>query len=608
MIAGMVEHDGHLALAIHLAKAGDNERTVFRTHGLSADTITGAIAELGMMALGCRTSKPLLHSWASPSRNYSEADWDKHRAAFEAEFGLVGFPCVEVFHLKYGKGGRTASHVHRVYLRVDIDGKAVRTSHSAVRQEKVSRIAEFMAGERFTAGCFNRAVITRLRQEGRPDVAEAMVRGGLAKAEVTAAPSSAERAMAERLHDLAADEVWRRAAAAWRRSDTGAAFKAALADSGLRLAMGEKCSVLVTPAGAIHPLLRAINKGGERQNGPTIRKAVLDVRLQGLTLPAAGDLAPVPGFDAGVFSISNLDRIPVQSTPELPVPVVQAEAASLPMDAVRILTKEQEAVLLELDNVLHSAAADRAQTIRQAIEAEVIEEVRRRKQHAALRLRVSAEQATWELPGIGIPGWRDRYRAELAGLPRKYGPYLQWVDRLDENRRQVTLTSGATVTLAPDRAWTATSGSNGVIPVMIAHAREQGWTSLTISGGPQWRAQMARAATRAGLAIADTDLQEMVGAERLRMEQEALVASWWRCRNTLAQATAEHRHSALLALFSTLEQITVADPDLTEHLTDDGQRSALAADLAHYDRYSIAQKTEMARENDFPLGPGMRPQ
>ena len=148
MIGGMTEHDGHPALAAHLAKFGDNESISIRTHGLSAATITEAIAELRLMALGCRTTKPLIHSWASPGIGYSEADWDHHRAAFEAEFGLEGFPCLEVFHHKLGNGGRTARHVHRVYLRIDVDGRAVRTSHSAIRQEKVSRVAEHATGER----------------------------------------------------------------------------------------------------------------------------------------------------------------------------------------------------------------------------------------------------------------------------------------------------------------------------------------------------------------------------------------------------------------------------------------------------------------------------
>ena len=600
MIGGMVLHDGHQALATHLARVDDNERIFLRTRGLSADTIADAIAELGLMALGCRASKPLIHSWASPSMTYSDADWDRHREAFEGEFGLTGFPCLEVFHLKYGEGGRTASHVHRIYLRVDLDGRAVPTSHSAARQEKVSRISEFMASERFTSGVFNASIISRLREEGRPEIADAMVRAGLDKTKAVAAPTSAERATAERLEDLAVDEVWRRCAVAWRRSDSGMAFSAAVAESGLRLAQGEKCPVIVTPAGAAHPLLRAINKGGERLNGQAIRKAELAARLNGLVLPAARKLLPIVGFEAGVFSVINLDRVPVPA-PEQPAPLAQKEpVAPDAIDRVPELTAEQDAALAELDNALHSAAALRARDMRREIEAEIVEEVKRRRQHEALRLRIEVEKATWDLPGIGIPDWRDRYRAELAGLPAKYGPHLQWVDRLDAKRRQVTLKSGATLTLAPDRTWTTQLANIDVIPVMIAHARKRGWSGITITGEPEWREQMARAATRAGVVVVGAELQDVVAAERIHMRQAALVESWWHCRADLARSPPETRHVVLESLLHVLEQIALDETDLADRIVDAGQRRALAADLARYQRLKRARAEGLVSETGPP--------
>lgn len=596
MIGGLVLHDGHPALATHLARVDVNEGISMRSHGLSATTIADAIAELRLMALGCRTSKPLIHAWASPSTTYSDADWDMHREAFEVEFGLVGFPCLEVFHLKFGEGGRTASHVHRVYLRIDLNGRASSTSHSAARQEKVSRVAEFTAGERFTSGVFNKSIIARLREEGRPEIADAMVRAGLDKTIAAAASTSAERAMAERLEDLAVDEVWRRCAAAWRRSDSGAAFAAALAESGLRLAQGEKSPVVVTQAGAVYPLLRAINKGGERQNGQAIRTADLAARLKSTVLPAALELPPIVGFEAGVFAVANLDRLPV---PGVVRPALLADQDAAAPDACHRtpdLTLEQQAALAELENALHSAAALRAREIRQQIETEIVEEVRRRRQHDVLRLRIETEAATWALPGIGIPDWRDRYRAELAGLPAQYGPHLKWVDRLDAEQRQVTLKSGATLTLAPDRAWSAQSASIDVIPVMIAHAQERGWSSITITGEPEWREQMAQAATRAGLAVAGDDLQGVVSAERLHMHQEALVVSWWHCRADLGRSSPETLHAALDNFLRVLEQIARDETELVHRIIDVNQQKSLAADLGRYQRIKRASAEGVASE------------
>ncbi len=599
MIGGLVLHDGHPALAIHLARTDDNERIVVRTHGLSATTIADAIAELRLMALGCRTRKPIIHSWASPSTTYSDADWERHREEFEAEFRLVGFPCLEVLHLKYGEGGRTACHVHRVYLRIDHDGRAVSTSHSAARQEKVSRISEFLAGERFTSGVFNKPVISRLREEGRPEIADAMVRAGLDKRTTAATSTSAERSAAERLEDLAVDEVWRRCAVAWRRSDSGTAFVAALAETGLRLAQGDKCPVVVTPAGATYPVLRAINKSGERQNGQAIRKADLADRLKGVVLPSARELLPFAGFEAGVFAIINLDRVPVPA-PGQPEPMTDGEvAATRAVYRPSELTVEQEAALAELDNAFHSAAALRACKIRQQIENQIVEEVRRRR-HEALRLRIAAEKAAWDLPGIGVPDWRDRYRAELAGLPAQYGPHLKWVEQLDAERRQVTLKSGAILTLAPARTWTTQSANLDVIPVMIAHARRRGWSSITVTGNPEWRDEMARAATRAGLAVVGDELKHIVVSERLHMHQETLVASWLDERAALARSGQETRQEALSRLLRVLKQIAEDETDLVGRIIDPGEQEALASDLIHYRRITQARAQEVAAESSSP--------
>lgn len=279
-----------------------------RTHGLSAESIADALAELRSMAWGSRTAKPLIHAWASPSRTYSNIDWEKHRTEFEREFNLEGSPCLEVFHTKFGKGGRAASHVHRVYLRLDVEGKAIPISYSAMRQEKVSRVAEYSSGERLTSGRFNTAVIARLIKEGRRDVADAMVRAGLSELRANTAPTSAERAMTERLEDLASDEVWRRVAQAWASSDTPRAFKSLLLDSGLRLAMGNKCPVAVTARGAVHPLLRAINRGRKRDGLHMIKKAELNRRVGDILLPPAEEIGRVPSASPQLFAITGLER------------------------------------------------------------------------------------------------------------------------------------------------------------------------------------------------------------------------------------------------------------------------------------------------------------
>jgi hypothetical protein len=587
MIGTMIEHDGDGVLAIHLAKLDDNETISFRTEGLSARTIVDAVSELMLMATGCRTTKPLIHAMASPSICYSDADWALYWDAFETEFGLQGHPYVQVRHLKFGKGGRTAEHAHRVYLRLDVNGQAIRTDFCAVRVQKVSRIAEFLVGERFTPGKFNRSIVDRLHEDGQHDVADAMVRAGFNENQPTCAPSSAERAMTERLNDFAADEVWRRAATAWRRSDTGAAFVAALAEYDFRLGMGRKCPVLISPGGAVHPLLRAINKGGERQRGEIVRKADLDDRLKEIVLPAATDIEPVPNFDAGLFASVNVDRLPVVQT-QTPTTVDRPQDTA-PTGTVqqRPLTSAQEAALRAMAQAFHSTAADEARAIREAIEAEVSKEVTK-KRARALRSRIQSERASWDMPGIGNIGWRDQYKADLAGLPSRYGAHLTWVDRLDAERRRVVLKSGATILLAPDRAWTDNTASRDTMAVMIAYAKEQGWAQITITGSPQWRDAMARAATRAGLVVADTDLEPTINEERMLIEHDSLIADWTNARNVFVTAPLEQRDAAAQAVMAQLERIA-DQPEVLARISDERQLRRLRADLAALERFTTAR-------------------
>ncbi len=584
MIGGLVEHDGDRALAFHLAKVEDNEIITVSSEGLSARGIGDALDELNLMALGCRSRKPLLHVWASPSRSYSDHDRQTYWSLFEVEYGLEGHPYLEVRHQKLGAGGRTAEHTHRVYLRIDHEGKAVRTNHSAARQEKISRMAEYLAGERFTAGCFNDAVIERLRTDGREDIADAMVAAGLGGKVANTAPTSAERAMAERLGDLAPDEVWRRAAISWARSDSGASFLVALAETGLHLAMGSKCAVLVSPAGAVHPLLRALNKGGERLGSARLRKRDVDLRLRGVILPPVSSIELQMGFAAGPFSIINLDRLPVLRTGEPELADQEDHGAPLHLLKSRPLSAQQEAALLLLDDAPHVVAAEKARAARAAIEREVEQEVL----HKRLRDRVRAETASWEAPGIGLANWRDAYRAELAGLPKGYGPYLRWVEKLDADRRRVILRSGTTVILEPRRGSTDKTGADAVA-VLVEHARTWKCQGITIAGDQQWRRDAAVAATRAGLAVVDADLRPVVEEERSRI----LLEDWWKFRQIFQDAPPEQRHQHTPKLLAHLE--TISRTTGIRDIVPEGLRRMLDDDVAAYERYSQALEKQLPR-------------
>ena len=614
MIGGLVAHDGGPGLAIHVANTEDNEFVEVRTRGLSASTIKGAIAEMLMMAAGCRAEKPLIHSFASPSFDYTEKNWTANRRAFERAFGLEGHPCIEIFHLKYGPGGRVAVHVHRIYLRIRIDGTAVSLSHKAAKQEKVSRISEFMAGERFTSGRYNRSVIEHLLTDGDYEVAAAMLVAGLDKVRARQAPSSKERAMTERLDDLAADEVWRRCYTAWCCSDTGISFKAALLDSGLRLAAGTKCPVVVSGGGAVHPLLRAINNGGARTAGHALRKKDLEARLLGLDLPNARDLEPILGFEPGLFGITGLDRsvplpeaevplaadIEPASLPETPYPD-QELVATIPDQVQQLqLTSAQLEALIALDNDFAGGAAARTAAVRAEIEARIEREIE--EELRSLRARTETEVRAWDLPSIGIPGWRERYKAQLAGLPDQVGSLLAWVEKLDDERSSLTLKSGTKVTLAPEHT-RADHATEDTVEVMIAHAVEQGWTSMTIYGGTKaWQHKMVRSAIRAGIEIVDEHLMPIAKDEKTRMRQDGLLERWLDLRKVYQHAgktVAEDvdARGELLDLFSKLD----TEPDIRLRLDSRQLRTLLAEDLERYRRYRDRQPAHEVPRS--PSGP-----
>jgi len=317
-----------------------------------------------------------------------------------------------------------------------------------------------------------------------------------------------------------------------------------------------------------------------------------------LTLPAVGDLGPLTGFDAGAFAITNLDRLPIQVLPASEGKAEDlSEVAAPRAEPSRQLTAEQAEALLDMERAFYSTAASRAKAAREAIEAEVLEDIARRRKAEALQRRIDAEKATWDLPGIGAVGWRDSYRAELAGLPTRYGTYLRWVERLDAERRRVVLKSGVTVTLAPTRAWSETQAGHDAMAIMIAHARERGWTRVTITGSSSWRHDMARAVSRAGLDVADPDLIATAEAERSRIAGERLIETWWRDRNTFASSPPQDRPAVRDALIATLDGLA-AVADIVE-LADDKRRRVLIADLEAYGR--LRAKPE--REQQPPSGP-----
>jgi hypothetical protein len=289
MIAGALRGAGGRALRAHLANTEANE--VARpgaSRGLVSTSIENMVAEIEDLASHARSRRPLYHVHADPEHAWADQQWDAYWTAFEREFGLENHAFAEAVHVKNGR-----EHRHRVYSLVRPDGTCVRLSHDHARREKLSRLAEVATGARIVPGAHNLAVAAALEREGRLDVVEQMRLAGAIDVErPRALLTPTERQQQERT-GWSKDHAGADLLAAWRASDSGPAFVAALQSRGIRLAQGDQAVVAVNAHGHAWPLQRTLSAAAKAAGAP-LRAAAVNARLRGLTLPALEALRSEP--------------------------------------------------------------------------------------------------------------------------------------------------------------------------------------------------------------------------------------------------------------------------------------------------------------------------
>lgn len=553
---------GGLPLARHLAdQAGNEEVRIVQAQGLIGSSIQDCMVELETLSNGTRAKRPLVHVISSPQFGLSDLQWDTYWTELEDEFGMAGHPFLEVEHLKFGLGGRTARHRHRLYLRIGLDGKAINLSHSAARAEKLSRIAEFAVGEPLVPGRFNRSVIATLRRQGRLDVAEFLESAGLGSTPRPVAVGRAERQQAERLEDLASDEIWKRAWLAWSRTSDGTGFTKSLADAGLTLAAGDKGPVIISPGGAVTSLRRAVTNGAAQARESRVRKCEIDARLVGHILPdlATAQAQPLSSLEKRTNSTVGSDRRPVPSpaTSESVVSYHLSErayglvAAVVPVDdkPMRLTSVQQEA-LSKFSDVLAGGAARLARQLWRVAELAArsrIEHLRakaerkrlhdQRARHALEVVRVIFAMASDpSSPAVGPVSWRESVKAEIANLP-ELGQTIRWVQREEAGQRAIHLTTGEIVRTST-RSATSTGESPASTTIIVAHAKRAGWETVELSGGSaEWRRSAARQMTRAGLKVSNPELHAVARDEAKRIDgPKRLVALWEVARSMTSEA------------------------------------------------------------------------
>ncbi|MGU3663935.1 relaxase/mobilization nuclease domain-containing protein [Methylobacterium sp. A49B] len=286
MISGAMRGRGGDALALHLVKSENDSVEVIPARGLGSEDLVRQLRELVALSSAGRTDQPVYHVHVDPEGWIGDDAAARTRwwAMFETEFRLANQPYCGVVHVKHGR-----RHEHRVYSLVRPSGAVVDLRWDYLRREKVSRIVEFEHGLAPVPSKHARAIERTLRDDGRSDVADWLVASGSTDAErPVAALSPVERLIQERT-GIALDDVRRAALDAWRSSEDGPGFEAALARHGLSLAAGRSGPVVVDGSGTPHLATRLLGAAGKRFEGARIAAATVRARIDKLQLREVKD-------------------------------------------------------------------------------------------------------------------------------------------------------------------------------------------------------------------------------------------------------------------------------------------------------------------------------
>lgn len=276
MISGATRGRGGDKLARHLMKGGQ----AIEPRHLGGEDLKEQLRGLVAGASHGRTGRPVYHVHCDPVGDQAEQMRTRFFELFESEFGLEDQPMCGAVHAS--KDGRP-DHEHRAYSLVRDDGSVIDLSHDYARREKVARIIEHEFGQPFVVGKHNRAVHSVLLIE-RPDVAAAMELAGLLDVDRPSALSPQDRHQQERTK-VSKSEVQAAAWTAWKASDDGKSLETALANSGLRLAQGDKAAVIVDATGNTHPLARLISAAAKAE-GEKIPAKIIKERIANTSLPS----------------------------------------------------------------------------------------------------------------------------------------------------------------------------------------------------------------------------------------------------------------------------------------------------------------------------------
>lgn len=239
------------ALGAHLNKQIAQESRVVAIENAPCRDADEALRYMQALRDGSRATTAFHHVTISPRGPLTDAQRDEAVCRVADALGAADHAFILWEHSEKRRAapGGADRHYHLVLSHVGPSGRALDDSNSYRRLEAVARSLEIDFGERLTHSRRTAAVADELRRSGRDDVADAII-SVAPPTPPTSSTSSKKRAAAERQGiDLpAAQESVRNA---WAASDNPAAFRAALADTGLTVDAGRKAGVYVVRAGEI---------------------------------------------------------------------------------------------------------------------------------------------------------------------------------------------------------------------------------------------------------------------------------------------------------------------------------------------------------------------
>jgi len=259
--------------AKHLMKTEDNERvSIAEMKGLYAEDLPEAFRELKALSKATRAENYFYHASINPREDerLTPQQWEFAVDRLEHNLGLDGHARFQVEHEKEGR-----THRHIVWSRINPDTMTTTSdSNNYLAHVKTRDELEREFDHQQTPIPPERSQRSRILDWENFRAAESGIDPKEVKAEVTAL---------------------------WQRSDSGAAFTAALEESGYTLCRGDKGYCLIDQYGDVHSLTRRI----EGVKTADVKARLFDTPLE--TLPSVAEASATvrtqrdqPGNLAGV--------------------------------------------------------------------------------------------------------------------------------------------------------------------------------------------------------------------------------------------------------------------------------------------------------------------